>query len=1087
MTRFKIVGEVASFFQKINLYTFSTSRIKQILALFIIASSVYDLYGEQRSHEFKMGNYTARVSTAGTLKVETNGHKLFSMPLVSFHNKKWKRIYPPRSGFTPKITLGSTNDSLKTVTIGYSKTDIVSGFKKTITMTPDEIFIKVSYTPLQTFGITGLVLSLTSKRFAGASYWLGESSNKNNKTLPLAGSNKNKYNILDKNIKKVSFILQDKGSINFESDFRGWTLTDRRLIPWARDFCIFNNYAKWQANKTRNYSVRIKITKSGNEDLIQNAGFECVNDGKPSNWEVKNGSLEVVENGRKGKCIILKNLNGDKKPILIQKQIKLEPGSQYKLSYWIRAISCARPYTDTGYQPFRVLAKWYYKTWRSSKLVLSDTSAWDDVMSNWQKKTLVLKKSPAIKTIFTLSLEVKAPGGVYLDDFKLEKIKNDDNKGFTVDLENPYYRNSFYADDGQDKIKLHIKRENQAIRSFKVVLMSVAKQKKVFEKKIKAEDVLSPVSIPASILAVGAYNLSVTGISSQNKTLAAYEININKLPPHTPEVTVRDDNTLLVDRKPFFPIIFLGVFPTLTADRIAKLSEYGINCLNGHVVFNPEENTRKLLDMAQQSNMKILLSMRPKRGTFEDVKKYFDTVVKPVLDHPALLGYLSSDEPAWSGESQEKLLKLYNYFKKTDPYRPVWINYAPRNSIKCLAEYNKSCDITGVDIYPIPDNKHSGIADKTLTSIGKYTERMRKTVADRKPVWMVLQGFAWGHIPGRRPQTRYPTHKELRFMVYDSIVHGAKGIGLWGTETIRKLDYWGVIFSITKEIKMLSPALITRDVKGEVILNNSSDNINFIHKKTGDGDFIFAVNDSNKSVTADFLTKFKNRKINVCFENREIVLSSGAFSDNFAPYAVHIYTTDKQAQRHPVLVKTPAWVKNIAYWGDASWIRHPYKKQQKGPVIWYFKREFLLDKSSVSKVILQITADAKCQEIYINGKKLDAFGSGWKVMEQYDISKLVVQGKNLLAVKFYRGGGTKNAALLFDIIISQKNGSVEHITSDSKCLSSMMPGKEWYLTGKKMTDSWLKAKVLGKYGIKPWNTIYPYPANHPDIIYFDFR
>lgn len=222
------------------------------------------------------------------------------------------------------------------------------------------------------------------------------------------------------------------------------------------------------------------VTGLNTENLIQsnpivNSDFECIRNAKPDYWKVENSSLEIDKNDEKGKYIILKNLKKNKNMLLIQQNIKIEPDCQYKLSFWIRAFSCERPYTNTEFQPFRVLGNWHYKEWKKYNLVSSYSSQWDDVMGVWQKKTVILPKSPPINTIFTLVLEIKAPGAVGMDDFKLEKIEPL-KEDFSVVVDKPYYRNSFYSDSAREKIELKIRRKNQAIENFKITLFPAKKQ-----------------------------------------------------------------------------------------------------------------------------------------------------------------------------------------------------------------------------------------------------------------------------------------------------------------------------------------------------------------------------------------------------------------------------------------------------------------------------------------------------------------------------------------------------------------------------------------------------------------------------------
>ena len=159
----------------------------------------------------------------------------------------------------------------------------------------------------------------------------------------------------------------------------------------------------------------------------------------------------------------------------------------------------------------------------------------------------------------------------------------------------------------------------------------------------------------------------------------------------------------------------------------------------------------------------------------------------------------------------------YALLRSLDPPHPVWMNHAPRNQIDQLAAFNKAADIAGCDIYPVPRSEHQGHSDVALTtvaSVGAYTQRMQEA-APGKPVWMVLQGFGWSDLsPERDPEMRRPTMDETRFMAYDTIVRGARGILYWGSAYIEKdSGLWTDLLALAREIKELQPVLSAPDTK----------------------------------------------------------------------------------------------------------------------------------------------------------------------------------------------------------------------------------------------------------------------------------
>ncbi len=162
--------------------------------------------------------------------------------------------------------------------------------------------------------------------------------------------------------------------------------------------------------------------------------------------------------------------------------------------------------------------------------------------------------------------------------------------------------------------------------------------------------------------------------------------------------------------------------------------------------------------------------------------------------------------------------------REEDPNHVIWFNHAPRNSMKDLTRFGKVADIVGCDIYPVPFGPqvgHSDLRDRNLTSVGAFTRRMAES-APGKPVWMVLQGFGWDDLSEtsseREPRPR-PTLEQTRFMAYDAIVNGARGILFWGTHAVEKdSQLWDELKRVVSELHSLQPFLAAPDITGKYSL-----------------------------------------------------------------------------------------------------------------------------------------------------------------------------------------------------------------------------------------------------------------------------
>ena len=163
--------------------------------------------------------------------------------------------------------------------------------------------------------------------------------------------------------------------------------------------------------------------------------------------------------------------------------------------------------------------------------------------------------------------------------------------------------------------------------------------------------------------------------------------------------------------------------------------------------------------------------------------------------HPALGAYKGVDEPAWGGVPPDGLARARTKLRTIDSDHPVVITQAPLGSGASLVPYRPAFDITGADIYPVayPPGQHSDLPNKDISVVGDVTKKM-VAAAGGKPIWMTLQ-IAWSGVSPnqQRPDLvpRFPTLQEERFMAYQAIVNGARGLVFFGgqlTQVMRPRD-----------------------------------------------------------------------------------------------------------------------------------------------------------------------------------------------------------------------------------------------------------------------------------------------------------
>ena len=312
-----------------------------------------------------------------------------------------------------------------------------------------------------------------------------------------------------------------------------------------------------------------------------------------------------------------------------------------------------------------------------------------------------------------------------------------------------------------------------------------------------------------------------------------------------PETT--DIKPVLMDKKPRF--IIGNYHNPKNLDELKKYAANGFNLVRCSANI-------KDLDMAKEAGLYAWLNT----GSLIDFsdepakrKEKLTELVDRFKDHPALAVWEVPDEvlwnlgypklsrlfygPQWTQEQQDSILQVlsvaipktargitegYEYLRQLDPAHPIWMNHAPRNTASQLRLFATGADIVGCDIYPAKEgmNGHSDLMDNGLSAVGSYTDIMQNS-APGKPVWMVLQGFSWELLENPLPESlnhaTFPSYNDSRFMAWDAILHGAKGILYWGSYKVNSNTlFWQAICGVTKEIAALEPFLTEPELKARI-------------------------------------------------------------------------------------------------------------------------------------------------------------------------------------------------------------------------------------------------------------------------------
>ncbi|MBO7329904.1 MAG: carbohydrate binding domain-containing protein [Lentisphaeria bacterium] len=688
----------------------------------------------------------------------------------------------------------------------------------------------------------------------------------------------------------------------------------------------------------------------------------------------------------KGKNIIAKsqNLTVFRGSNAARKINGLVPGKKYVFSHASRGEG--KSDSDSGFYFYDTVIR--FANGRSVKLAHEDTSR---ALQNKSYSFTALSAEAEIEII---------PQGVdKLILLEIQLRNAPDGEKIVPELSFYLQRNRIYS-------KLHPESVTGKLSNpFNAVSAKISFNGKVYN-AVKADKNFR-FKLDTAGLKKGSYDV-VAELSAKDGSKSRVKSQITVMPPNKVEVTVGPGRFFYFNGKPFMPVGLWSLPDMHSRSNLEFAARHGINFIKTPLA--DPVRTKKFLDLVHQFGMKVCFNTGTPAdesdGAFRTWLHGVESVLSPeVLNHPALFCYFLRDEPFWVGYPLKVLDRCYKELQRLDPYRPVWINAAPRGSYADQIPFAKVCDIYGVDIYPIPASAgHSHLEDKTIACVGKYALRKAEIAGDTKPIAMALQGFSWRAFLDKKESERsiYPTAHETRFMTFDCLINESALVSWWGNGYILIPEFYNVLFAQFDELRRLDPVITGSRVSRRQECENGIEYRTFTGK---DYKVIIAANPFAEKRTGKFRSGgFVSSQITEWSTGRKVTVKDGNFEEIFEPFAVHIYYEGKlpaltmsaandPAVGNPFAEALRSRVNGRVYDGKACWIWDSAGMQTPGRNV--VVRKYFTGKAGVSAFI-HVSADDQ-GEIFCNGKKVGEV-SDWTFMQKFDLSKFIRDGENIVEI-----------------------------------------------------------------------------------------
>lgn len=518
-------------------------------------------------------------------------------------------------------------------------------------------------------------------------------------------------------------------------------------------------------------------------NLLVNPSFEAANEQQPglaASWVTSTPQYVSRDTtvGRTGSASLhIAAPTGNGAPWAFQ-QVEVVEGGMYQITAW-----CRRAMSQTAMIKFE-----FY----SGPITTADTWVKDATISaagsasDWEQVTGQVTVPPGAR-VAKVYLRFFSPCDGWWDDVSLTFVAMSEPVQLSLVTDQGVY----YPDVTSANVTVGVTPADGVLtgKSVRLTVAADGAAPVVTQTKPAAAEVA--FSFAADVMALRTpYQVSAELLDSAGAVL--YDLSSPVIRWQRPAM-VNSDEELLVDGKPWFPVIMYHV----GAADYPLMPQIGVNTvqLGGGTV----AEIRAGLDAAQANGLKAFVALYAGMRVKENAD-WHRQLIPAVKDHPAVLAWALMDEPDGNNKMAE-IFDGYRLVRSLDDVHPVYM-------VSCFPDQYRnvehSTDVFVTDIYPL-DNKPIGTVGRDID--------IATSVATEKPVWQILQAF---YLPGYG-WTYLPTITDVRNMAHQSINHGVTGIGFYSfTDPGWRLSdspLWPGLVAFRDELAQLGRLAISRTAR----------------------------------------------------------------------------------------------------------------------------------------------------------------------------------------------------------------------------------------------------------------------------------